>query len=232
MNPFQVSATVLIACLLGTGCVTQGTFDEIAAERDALRSENQSLEGRLVSLQERADAQARSLEQAETQLVSARVSLASMTDTHDELVSELREELESGQIQIRKVLDGIRLDVSDELLFASGSARLSDAGQQVIERVAERLKNDDSLVFVEGHTDNVRLSKSLRDRYATNWELAANRATVVVRVLSEAGVAPERLRAVSRGPFAPIASNDTADGRARNRRTEIVLRPRSAELKE
>jgi chemotaxis protein MotB len=79
-------------------------------------------------------------------------------------------------------------------------------------------------VFVEGHTDNVPVGRRLRERYPTNWELAGARAALVVRALSEGGVEPKRLRAVSRGPFAPIAANDTPENRARNRRTEIILR--------
>ncbi len=122
-------------------------------------------------------------------------------------------------------MDGIRLAVSDELLFPSGSAELESGGRDVLIRVAKQIGDEQAIVAVEGHTDNVRIGPSLRKRYTSNWELAAARAAGVVRLLNENGLAGERLRAVSRGPFAPIASNDTAKGRARNRRTEIVLRP-------
>jgi chemotaxis protein MotB len=148
-----------------------------------------------------------------------------MAATHDQLVNELRDELESGQIQIKRLVDGISLDVSDELLFSSGEARLNEAGKALLARVAGQISGDDSVLSVEGHTDDVRVGAALRDRYPTNWELAGARAAIVVRTLSEAGVDPIRMRAVSRGPFAPIASNETAEGRARNRRTEIILRP-------
>ena len=78
---------------------------------------------------------------------------------------------------------------------------------------------------MEGNTDNVPVGPELRKLYPTNWELAGARAAEVVRLLADNGVDPATMRAVSRGPFDPIASNDTAEGRAENRRTEIVLRP-------
>ncbi|HEX9815165.1 MAG TPA: OmpA family protein, partial [Myxococcota bacterium] len=74
-------------------------------------------------------------------------------------------------------------------------------------------------IAVEGHTDDVPVAR----RYPSNWELAAARASSVVRLMVELGVGPERFKVVSRGEFAPIASNETAEGRAKNRRIEIQL---------
>ena len=74
-------------------------------------------------------------------------------------------------------------------------------------------------ISVEGHTDDIPVAR----RYASNWELAAARASSVVRLMIELGVDPTRLKAVSRAEFAPVASNDTDEGRAKNRRIEIQL---------
>jgi chemotaxis protein MotB len=211
----------MVLALLGlllSGCVTRGTHDAVVAERDALRTAKQGLEAENAALADQLAA-------AQGVLASTEQRVAAMAATHDQLVSELRSELESGQIQIKKLVDGISLDVSDELLFSSGEARLNEAGKALLARVAGQISGDDSVISVEGHTDDVRVGAALRDRYPTNWELAGARAAIVVRTLSEAGVDPIRMRAVSRGPFAPIASNETAEGRARNRRTEIILRP-------
>jgi chemotaxis protein MotB len=122
------------------------------------------------------------------------------------------------------VVDGIRLGVSDELLFPSGATALNEEGTGLIARVADQIDESSAIVFVEGHTDDVSVGPTLRKRYPTNWELAGARAALVVRVLSENGVAPERLRAVSRGPFDPKVPNDSPENRAKNRRTEIILR--------
>jgi chemotaxis protein MotB len=123
------------------------------------------------------------------------------------------------------MVNGVRLQVSDQLLFASGGATLNDKGRGLLGRVASQIADEEAIISVEGHTDTVAISKKLKQRYPTNWELAGARAAIVVRVLSEGGVDPAMLRAVSRGPFAPIADNATAEGRSRNRRTEILLRP-------
>lgn len=192
------------------GCVTQGTFDEVAAERDALAKREATLAEEVASLEE-----------SNAELTD---QVDEMRGTYDGLVTELESEVASGKIQIQQLRDGVRLNVSDELLFASGSAVINEGGREVLGRVATQIKGQAAVISVEGHTDNRPIGGALKQRYPTNWELAGARAASVVRLLSEAGIDPAVLRAVSRGPFAPIASNDTADGRAKNRRTEILLR--------
>ncbi len=85
--------------------------------------------------------------------------------------------------------------------------------------MSRRLVELPHTIAVEGHTDDVPVAR----RYASNWELAAARASSVVRLMIELGVEPDRLKAVSRAEFAPVASNDTDEGRAKNRRIEIQL---------
>ena len=86
--------------------------------------------------------------------------------------------------------------------------------------------NFDGMLDVVGNTDDVPVGRELAARYPTNWELAGERASVVVRRLQEKGVPPGALRSVSNGQYHPIASNTSPTGRAQNRRTEILLRPR------
>ncbi len=213
----RIALGAALLAAVGTGCVTSGTYDALQAQHDALQKEKGQLEQQVAGLRTQVAA-------LEDRLAVKQKEVESLGQTHDQLVSELRSELASGQIEIQKIVDGVRLNVSDELLFPSGAVDLNDAGRDLVGRVAAQLQSEESIIFVEGHTDNVGIGKGLRARFPTNWELAGARAAVVVRVLSESGVAPERLRAVSRGPFAPIASNDDGKGRARNRRTEIILR--------
>jgi chemotaxis protein MotB len=186
------------------GCVTSGTLQEVEAERD-------QLSGRLLQL-----------EQANSQMEEELVALRLQSGAIEE---ELRDEVVAGQILIEEVNQGIRVDMSNQLLFESGSANLSKTGRDVLLRLAQQLREGDEMISVEGHTDNLMIGKSLENQYQSNWELAGARAARVVRRLSAEGVEPKRLRAVSFGPFAPSTSNDTEAGRARNRRTEIVLRP-------
>ncbi|MEE8508423.1 MAG: OmpA family protein, partial [Myxococcota bacterium] len=107
----------------------------------------------------------------------------------------------------------------EEILFPSGSASLNSSGTAVLRKVGRRLLELPHTIAVEGHTDDVPVAR----RFPSNWELAAARASSVVRLLIDLGVEPERLKAVSRAEFAPIASNDSAEGRAKNRRIEIQL---------
>lgn len=202
----------LLSVALGsTGCVSSGKYDALAAE-------NAKLAVAVVELEAASQGLAAELSNSVTENLM-------MRGTYDQLLVELEAEVASGQIEIQQLTDGIQLNVSDQLLFDSGSAALNEAGVEVIGRVAEKIRDERTVIDVEGHTDTDQIGPALRGRFATNWELAGARAAQVVRQLSEDGVTPGRLRAVSRGPFDPIASNDTAEGRAKNRRTEIVLRP-------
>ncbi len=218
----------LSACVLlgGTlGCVTKGSYNELQGERDALASERDMLVMKNTGLREEVDTLVASQLELSQELEARDVQVIELKGTYDQLVDELQSEVASGQIEVQQLLDGIRLNVSDELLFSSGSASLNSDGRKLIGRVAAQIRDERAIISVEGHTDNVGISQALQSRYPTNWELAGARAATVVRALAESGVAPESLRAVSRGPFVPLASNDTAEGRAKNRRTEIILRP-------
>ncbi|MDH0684108.1 OmpA family protein [Achromobacter animicus] len=110
--------------------------------------------------------------------------------------------------------------ISNELLFASGQATLSTAGLDVIKRLAGILNKNDYQVSVEGHSDPVPI---LTKQFASNWELSSSRATSVLRELVRDGVTPQRLRAVGYAETRPIESNDTAAGRAANRRVELIM---------
>ncbi|MGE4439132.1 OmpA/MotB family protein [Achromobacter sp.] len=124
--------------------------------------------------------------------------------------------------------------ISNELLFPSGQATLSPSGLDVIKRLATILNKNDYQVSVEGHSDPVPIQTR---QFASNWELSTSRATSVLRELVRDGVAGERLRAVGYAETRPIESNDTAAGRAANRRVELIMditapaKPAQAEAK-
>lgn len=208
----------LLIGLATVGCVTKGTYQELEGERDILVNQTMALEEELAAQSLESMALAERLDATEEKAVGMQLA-------YEQLVGELAAEVTLGQIEVQRVVDGIRLAVSDELLFPSGSVTLNALGRELLARVAQQIDSQKAIVSVEGHTDNVKISKKLATRYPTNWELAGARAAVVVRVLIENGVEPESLRAVSRGSISPRSSNDTSEGRARNRRTEILLRP-------
>ncbi len=198
----------------------------LTAERVVLIDENEDLristernEREVVNLTRVKSQLAESLETTEALLAIRSAEIEKMRSSYDGLISDLENEVASGQIQIEQLRTGLTLNLSEEILFPSGSAALNAGGKAVLTKVSRRLVELPHTIEVEGHTDNVPVAR----RYPSNWELAAARASSVVRLMIEQGVQPERLKVVSRAEFAPIASNETAEGRAKNRRIEIQL---------
>ncbi|MCG8588752.1 MAG: OmpA family protein [Proteobacteria bacterium] len=202
----------------GTACVSQSKFDGLAAEREALSRSEAKLRAQVEELEGQRD-------QLNTRLQERDEELGTLKGTYDALVGELRAELASGQIEIEQLRNGLRLNVSDEVLFPSGSALLDDGGRAVLKKVSRELAKVSHRVEVEGHTDDVPIRGRLAERYPTNWELAGARASQVARLLESEGVNSERLVALSYGPNQPVAPNDSEVGRAKNRRIEIRLIP-------
>jgi chemotaxis protein MotB len=152
--------------------------------------------------------------------------IAQMQSTYNELVDKMESEIKRGEITISELEGRLTVNMVDRILFASGSADIKQEGLAVLQRVAD-IVNDikDKDIQVEGHTDNVKISERLQVKFASNWELSAARAATVVRFLRDAGIPGERLSAVGFGPFKPVASNKAVEGRAQNRRIQIVLVP-------
>lgn len=135
----------------------------------------------------------------------------------------------SDEISVEMKNGKVYVSLSDKLLFKSGSAAVEEKGLDAIKTVADVLnKNPEIDVLIEGHTDNVPIKTA---KYEDNWALSADRALSIVRLLSnEHGVNPKRLEAAGRAEFYPKAGNDSVEGRAKNRRTEIILSPKLDEL--
>jgi chemotaxis protein MotB len=119
--------------------------------------------------------------------------------------------------------------MSDKLLFKSGSAAVEAKGKDALKVLSEVLnKNADIDILVEGHTDNVPINTQV---YKDNWDLSVSRATSIVRILTEDyKIKPTRLTASGKGEYFPKSDNSTSEGRARNRRTEIILSPKLEEI--
>ena len=154
-----------------------------------------------------------------------------LKSTYDALIDELKKEIEEGNIEITTLQEELTVNVLDQVLFDSGSAKIKPDGLEILKRVGKILKKvKDKTIIVEGHTDNVPISPSLKKKYPTNWELSTSRATTVVRYLQEeVGIDPSMLKAVGLSEYRPVADNDTEEGRSRNRRIEIILNPRTAQ---
>jgi chemotaxis protein MotB len=147
--------------------------------------------------------------------------------TYDNLVRDLKGEIEKGEIKVTQIRNRLSVNLVEKVLFDSGHAQIKAKGKEILKRVGDILSNvKDKEIRIEGYTDNIPIGESLRNQFPTNWELSTQRATNVLRFLQEdAAVDGNRLSAVGYGPFHPVANNDTPQGRAQNRRIEIVLAP-------
>ncbi|SFQ68964.1 OmpA family protein [Hymenobacter arizonensis] len=136
----------------------------------------------------------------------------------------------SSDLQV-KLKDGkVYVSLSEQLLFKSGSTKVDPKGQEALKQLAAVLQEQkDVNVVVEGHTDNVPITRGTAG-LTDNWDLSTLRATEIARLLTSGGVAPARVTASGRGQFVPVASNDTPANKAMNRRTEIILTPKLDDL--
>lgn len=249
MRYSYLCSTAAAAALALGGCVTQGTYEELQAEKNqeiaALQSQQAALAQQVRILQEQRAAleqEKGSLERAKEALDGQQAELLKQVNVleiqksklmsasrqsqeqYDALVSNLSEQVQKGQLQVRRYRDMLTVDVAEQLFFDSGRATLKESGKAVLKEVADAMKAyEDKAIRVVGHTDNVPISKAAQKVFPSNWELSAARATTVVRFLQEAGIAPERLIATGRAEYAPVAPNESPEGRQKNRRIEITL---------
>ena len=133
--------------------------------------------------------------------------------------------LDDEDIEISVEKGVVFVSISDKLLFSSGSYNINSAAKSVLGKVAKVVNNKPDFEFlVEGHTDNVPFKSGV---LVDNWDLSAKRATSIVRTLqNEFNVDPKRMTAAGRSYYVPVASNDSATERAKNRRTRIVVLPK------
>jgi len=233
-----------------TACVSTVRLNQVEQERDALAARNEALKSEAENATHASETLAQEKSALETEKTALEARLATqqtqgeelgsklregeeearkLQATYDGLVKSLKKELKAGQIEVTQLRDGLRVNVSQDILFDSGSAALDKSGTAVLGRVATELKKSSHQILVIGHSDNKPIRPTLAKQYPSNWELAGARAASVVRLFAHVGLPSKRLLAVSVADSQPVASNKTEEGRAKNRRIEIRLRPVSAE---
>lgn len=128
--------------------------------------------------------------------------------------------IEQNQVSVTQTRRGVEIDISASTLFGTGEATLQPAALAVLRQVAGVLVREEFSIEVEGHTDDVPIATA---QFPSNWELSSARASSVARLLRDGGVPARRLAVVGRASNQPMASNDTAEGRAKNRRVTIIV---------
>jgi chemotaxis protein MotB len=215
-----------------TGCVSKGTHEALIQERDriiAVRDQVVDQRNQLLAENARLSAKVKLTEeekmQAAKEAATAKAEIDQQRQVYENLESTFAKERKANQVKIEMLKSGVKVNLANDILFPSGSAQLNDMGIEVLTRAAAELKASPYQTVVAGFTDDIPISEGLKSKYPTNWELAGARAASVVRLLEQEGVPSQQLLAISFGQNNPVASNVTAEGRSKNRRIEIVLRP-------
>lgn len=159
---------------------------------------------------------------AEKRAVDLERKAEELQTAYDALVADLRGEVDSREVRVRRFREKLEINFVDKVLFASGSAEITPHGRDILLKVAGVLgKVRDKSIYVVGHTDTMPIHSGL---YPSNWELSAARAASVIRFLSETGgLAPQRFTAMGRAFYQPVATNATPEGRQENRRVEVIV---------
>jgi chemotaxis protein MotB len=204
----------LLPLLVLPSCVSISTHEKLRREWEQSRELIDNLQTKLAS--------------QEQQNEELRTSISEVRSTYDELVESLKDDIRGGNVGVENVDGKLTITMGNKVLFKSGRAELEPKGQKILLTIANSLKKiTDSYIQIEGHTDNVKISGSLKRRYPTNWELSADRATSVVRFLQEkGGVDPSLLILSAFSEYRPAADNSSPVGREENRRVEISLVPK------
>jgi len=206
---------LLLAVFVLSGC----SYIQKARRTDDLEIENQNLRARIAQLQKD---KAREVERVVKQKDR---ELSELEKAKLELENALKKEIGNYKAKLEMTERGLVITFLSEVFFDSGKDVIRGDGKESLQKVAEVLKQNvpNSNVAIEGHTDNQPIKYS---RWKSNWELSSARALAVVHYLiDECKVKPTRLSANGYGEFKPVASNDTKEGRQKNRRVEIVILP-------
>ena len=199
------------------------TMTQMRQEADRLTDELQKVKEERAQLIADRDRIALEKENREKELVAAQ-------DTYGELIDKMRSEISRGEVTISELQGKLTVNLVEKILFDSGSAEIKSGGKEVLSKVGTILNEvKDKEIRVEGYSDNLPISPRLKSIYPSNWELSTARAISVVQFLRNTlNIPGERLSASGYAEFRPIADNSTPEGRAQNRRIQIILAPLEA----
>lgn len=224
----------------------QSQLDDAVAQRDKLKIAYDQLQKEYSSLEKNSDqaikAEIERLNSLKKELdgKSSRVAeLEGKLAAQDKNLRNLKEslskalfEFEGKGLTVEQKNGKVYVSMENKLLFPSGSWTVSSEGKNAVEQLAEVLaKNPDIAILIEGHTDTDKIMGNLGGGITNNWDLSTKRATAIVNIIEQTnGIDKKNLTAAGRSEFAPIASNSSAEGKAKNRRIEVILTPKLDEI--
>ncbi len=195
---------------------------ELEEKRIALRTEQERLE----KLQRDLASRSKRVDELEGLIAAKDAKMNALKNA----VSNALTNFEGKGLTVEQRDGKVYVSMENKLLFSSGSWAVNTEGRKAVQQLGQVLsQNPDIAVLIEGHTDNVPYGGT--GQLTDNWDLSTKRATAIVQILREnSGIDPSNLTAAGRGEFAPIASNQTAEGKTKNRRIEVILTPKLDEI--
>lgn len=202
---------------------------DLAQQRDQLLAIQDNLE----RIRKQNDSLSNSLVEREKKVKE----LEEVLSNKDKAVQDLKTRISNALLNFKendltvKVKNGkVYVSLAEQLLFGSGSTTVDKKGEGALQQLGKAIKDQKDIhVMIEGHTDNVPIAKGSQ-HFDDNWDLSVLRATSITRILIKAGMSPNQITAAGRGEFSPIAPNDNAKNKQKNRRTEIIVTPNLDEL--
>jgi len=195
---------------------------QLEVKEQALAAENE----RLKNLKKELDARSNRVQELERVIAAKDAKMNQLKNA----ISKALTNFEGKGLTVEQRDGKVYVSMENKLLFSSGSWAVGSEGRKAVNQLGNVLANNpDIAILIEGHTDNVPYKGS--GQLSGNWDLSTKRATAIVNILREnSSINPENLTAAGRGEFAPVASNDTPEGRAKNRRIEVILTPKLDEI--
>ena len=229
----------VVVVMASYGCmVAESTYTKKVEETEglnrqlgALEQVNKELKGENEGLKARVDELTKQVAEQKERVADLEMmkeqKVQEVSSEYNSMIDKMKAEIAQGQVTITELKGKLTVNMVEAVLFDSGKAEVKKEGLVVLQKVVDVLKDaKDKVIRVEGHTDNVPIAGALARVYPTNWELSAARAVNVTRFLQAQGIDPAQLSAVGYGEFKPVADNETKEGKAKNRRIEIVLVPK------
>ncbi|MBR1498620.1 MAG: OmpA family protein [Bacteroidaceae bacterium] len=225
-----------LADLLGVSRYDCAMFNErvnaLMTDTALLKSNVRGLQALLASGQNENQKLNANLKDREQTIAELQRMITQQNQKVKDLLNSVKDALlgfSSDELTVREEDGKVYVAMSDKLLFESGKAIVNAQGKEALGKLAQVLNRQTDIdVYIEGHTDNVPIRTAV---FQDNWDLSVIRATSVVRILTETyGVKPLQIQPCGRGEYKPVDVNTTAEGRARNRRTEIIMAPRLDKL--
>ncbi len=201
---------------------------ELLAQLESKQKTLSAEQDRLNKLKSDLEVSSKRLNELENMMAEKEASMKKLKET----LSKALNAFEGKGLTIEQKNGKVYVSMENKLLFQTGSWAVGVEGKKAVVEVAKVLaQNPDISVLIEGHTDNDKIFGAIGGGVENNWDLSTKRATAIVTILSEnKGVKKENLTAAGRGEFAPLMSNDTPEGKAKNRRIEIILTPKLDEI--